>query len=145
MNNVRRALKEFYSLCKNEPVPMLGQDMFKILYGSTYKFDKANLAGEIHALTEKIQKEYEENPNKYPKAPRILVTGCPIGGGAEKCIKAIEDNGGHVVVFENCSGAKSCDREVDENESGHLRSNRRTLPEHRLFGYDSKPKSSGAA
>ena len=94
---------------------MLGQDMFKILYGSTYKFDKPNLAGEIHALTEKIQKEYEENPNKYPKAPRILVTGCPIGGGAEKCIKAIEDNGGHVVVFENCSGAKSCDREVDEN------------------------------
>ncbi|MFR8309843.1 MAG: 2-hydroxyacyl-CoA dehydratase, partial [Negativibacillus sp.] len=58
---------------------------------------------------------YQENPNKYPKAPRILVTGCPIGGGAAKCVKAIEDNGGHVVVFENCSGAKSFDRLVDED------------------------------
>ncbi len=114
MNEVRRALKEFYSLCKLEPVPMLGQDMFKILYGASYKFNKETLPGEIRALIAKIKAEYEENPNKYPKAPRILVTGCPIGGGAEKCVKAIEANGGHVVCFENCSGAKSCDREVDE-------------------------------
>lgn len=30
-------------------------------------------------------------------------------------MKAIEDNGGHVVVFENCSGAKSFDKLVDED------------------------------
>ncbi len=90
MNKVRRAMKEFYSLMKLEPVPLLGQDMFKVLYGSAYKFDKEAL-------------------------PRILVTGCPLGGGADKCVKAIEANGGHVVCFENCSGAKSFDREVDES------------------------------
>ena len=115
MNKVRRAMKEFYSLMKLEPVPLLGQDMFKVLYGSAYKFDKEALPGEIHALVEKIKAEYEQNPNKYPKAPRILVTGCPLGGGADKCVKAIEANGGHVVCFENCSGAKSFDREVDES------------------------------
>ena len=110
MNNVRRAMKEFYSLTLPEPVPVLGQDLFKVLYGSSFKFDKKRLPEEVHAICEKIRAEYQENPNKYPKAPRILVTGCPIGGGAAKCVKAIEDNGGHVVVFENCSGAKSFDR-----------------------------------
>ena len=46
--------------------------------------------------------------------PRILITGCPIGGVTEKVIQAVEDNGGVAVAFENCSGAKSMDRLVDE-------------------------------
>ena len=46
--------------------------------------------------------------------PRILITGCPIGGATEKVIRAVEDNGGVVVAFENCNGAKSFDKLVDE-------------------------------
>lgn len=115
MNEVRRAMKEFYALTKVEPVPILGQNLFSVLYGSSFRFDKVKLPDEIRAVVAKVKAEYEQNPNKYPKAPRILVTGCPIGGGASKCVKAIEDNGGHVVVFENCSGAKSFDKLVDED------------------------------
>ena len=115
MNEVRRAMKEFYALTKVEPVPILGQNLFSVLYGSSFRFNKVKLPDEIRAVVAKVKAEYAENPNKYPKAPRILVTGCPIGGGASKCVKAIEDNGGHVVVFENCSGAKSFDKLVDEN------------------------------
>ena len=115
MNEVRRAMKEFYALTKVEPVPILGQNQFSVLYGSSFRFDKVKLPDEIRAVVAKVKAEYEQNPNKYPKAPRILVTGCPIGGGASKCVKAIEDNGGHVVVFENCSGAKSFDKLVDED------------------------------
>ena len=115
MNEVRRAMKEFYALTKVEPIPILGQNLFSVLYGSSFRFDKVKLPDEIRAVVAKVKAEYEQNPNKYPKAPRILVTGCPIGGGASKCVKAIEDNGGHVVVFENCSGAKSFDKLVDED------------------------------
>ena len=115
MNEVRRAMKEFYALTKVEPVPILGQNLFSVLYGSSFRFNKVKLPDEIRAVVTKVKAEYAENPNKYPKAPRILVTGCPIGGGASKCVKAIEDNGGHVVVFENCSGAKSFDKLVDED------------------------------
>ena len=115
MNEVRRAMKEFYALTKVEPVPILGQNLFSVLYGSSFRFDKVKLPDEIRAVVAKVKAEYAENPNKDPKAPRILVTGCPIGGGASKCVKAIEDNGGHVVVFENCSGAKSFDKLVDED------------------------------
>ena len=115
MNEVRRAMKEFYALTKVEPVPILGQNLFSVLYGSSFRFNKVKLPDEIRAVVAKVKAEYAENPNKYPKAPRILVTGCPIGGGASKCVKAVEDNGGHVVVFENCSGAKSFDKLVDED------------------------------
>ena len=115
MNEVRRAMKEFYALTKVEPVPILGQNLFSVLYSSSFRFNKVKLPDEIRAVVAKVKAEYEQNPNKYPKAPRILVTGCPIGGGASKCVKAIEDNGGHVVVFENCSGAKSFDKLVDED------------------------------
>ena len=115
MNEVRRAMKEFYALTKVEPVPILGQNLFSVLYGSSFRFNKVKLPDEIRAVVAKVKAEYEQHPNKYPKAPRILVTGCPIGGGASKCVKAIEDNGGHVVVFENCSGAKSFVKLVDED------------------------------
>ena len=62
----------------------------------------------------KIEKEYAEG-KREEKKPRILITGCPIGGATEKVIRAVEDNGGIVVTFENCSGAKSIDKLVDED------------------------------
>lgn len=113
-NEERKALKTFYGLGKLDPPALLGQDMFKVLYGATFKFDKSEIPKEIYALTEKIKAEYEVE-KKYEKKPRILITGCPIGGATEKVIKSIEDNGAHVVAFENCSGAKAIDELVDEN------------------------------
>lgn len=115
-NEERKALKAFYGLGKLDPPAILGQDMFKVLYGTTFKFDKAEVPKEIYALSEKIKGEYEVE-KKYEKKPRILITGCPIGGATEKVIKAIEDNGAHVVAFENCTGAKAMDELVDENNS----------------------------
>ena len=68
----------------------------------------------MDALTKQILEEYEEKPKKEHR-PRILITGCPIGGDSKKVVKAIENNGGVVVAFENCTGAKVIDKLVDEN------------------------------
>lgn len=112
-NREREALKRLYKLMKKDPAPMLGDDLYKVLYGATFKFDKKQSALEIHAICDKIEKEYEEG-NHLEKRPRIMITGSPVNGGASKVIKAIEDNGGVVVVFENCGGAKSVEELVDE-------------------------------
>lgn len=112
-NNERKALKKFYELGKKEPVAMLGQDIFKVINGTTFSFDKEQIPKQIDELIEKINSEYEME-KKYESKPRILITGCPIGGAAEKVIKAIEDNGAYVVAFENCSVAKAVDELVDE-------------------------------
>ena len=113
-NEGRRALKGLYEVMKNDPAPIKGQDLFKVLYGSTFKFDRSAIPGEVNALVDKIKKEYAERKMEEKK-PRILVTGCPIGGATEKVIRAIEDNGGIVVTYESCSGAKSIDKLVDED------------------------------
>jgi len=112
-NNERKALKKFYELGKKEPVAMLGQDIFKVINGTTFSFDKEQIPEQMDEVIEKINSEYEVE-KKYESKPRILITGCPIGGAAEKVIKAIEDNGAYVVAFENCSVAKAVDELVDE-------------------------------
>lgn len=112
-NEVRKSLKNLYEVMKHEPTPIKGHDLFKVLYGSGFKFDRKAIPAEVNALTEKIEKEYAEG-KMLESRPRILVTGCPIGGATEKIITAIEENGGVVVAYENCSGAKSIDKLVDE-------------------------------
>lgn len=112
-NKVRASLKKLYQVMRRDHAPITGHDLFKVLYGSTFKFDRSVIPEEVEALVEKIEKEYEAG-TMQEKKPRILVTGCPIGGATEKVIKAIEDNGGIVVTYENCTGAKSIDKPVDE-------------------------------
>ena len=113
-NEERKALKRFYELGKKDPVPLLGQDIFKVLNGTTFSFEREKIPAQMDELIEKINSEYEKE-KKYDKKPRILITGCPIGGATEKVIKAIEDNGGYVVALENCSGAKAVEDLVDED------------------------------
>ena len=43
---------------------------------------------------------------------RIIITGCPSGGVYEKVIKQIEELGADVVAFENCSGTKGYQNQV---------------------------------
>ena len=112
-NKVRKVMKDLYHVMALDPAPIKGGDLFKVLYGSGFKFDRKAIPAEIEAMREKIEKEYEEG-KRLDKMPRILITGCPIGGATEKVIRAVEDNGGVVVAFENCNGAKSFDKLVDE-------------------------------
>lgn len=113
-NEGRKSLRKLYEVMKLDPVPIKGYDLFKVLYGSTFKFDRSLIPGEVDALVEKILLEYKEGKMEEKK-PRILITGCPVGGETEKIIRAVEENGGIVVTFENCNGAKSIDKLVDED------------------------------
>ena len=113
-NEIRVAKKHLIDTMKNDPCPVSGLDMFHVLYGSGFKFDHTAIVPEIEAVQAKIEKEYAEGTN-IGKRPRIVLTGCPIGGVTEKVIKAIEDNGGVVVAMENCVGAKQYDRLIDED------------------------------
>ena len=113
-NEGRVALKRLYELMRLDPAPMTGQELFSVLYGSTFKPDRSKIQGDVNAIADRVEKEYAEC-KMLEKKPRILVTGCPIGGATEKVIKAMEANGGVGVTFENCGGAKSGDRLVEED------------------------------
>lgn len=116
-NMERIALKEFYELGKLEPPAITGYEMHKVLAGSGFKLDKEELIKDLENLTAEALDIYDTGERKVSNtAKRILVTGCPLGEATEKIIKAIEDNGGVVVCYENCGGAKTIGTLVDENK-----------------------------
>lgn len=113
-NSRRLSMKRLYEVMKLDPVPISGEELLTVLYGNKYEFDMEMAKKKIEDLTDKILREYEILP-KREKCPRILITGCPIGGDSMKIVKAIEQNGGVVVAFENCTGAKVLDEIIDES------------------------------
>ncbi|WP_297487557.1 double-cubane-cluster-containing anaerobic reductase [uncultured Cetobacterium sp.] len=115
-NREREILKEFYSLGKLNPSVISGYEIQKILQGANYTFDKELQNKQILELIETFKNKYKNKEflsNK--KTPRILVTGCPLGGVVDKIIKPIEETGAIVVAYENCGGAKNLEFNVDEN------------------------------
>lgn len=116
-NEERRLLKEFYELGRLVPPAISGTEMQTVLEGVGFTLDKKEQNKKIREMIDKIKAEYDGGEKKVSKeAKRILVTGCPIGGAATKVIKIIEESGGTVVCFENCTGVKEKARLVDENK-----------------------------
>lgn len=110
-NKERTSIKELYSLMKQDPVPISGLDLLNTLVGLTFNFDRESIPAQMEELINKIKSE----GSVQEKRPRILVTGCPMGGATLKVVKAIEENGGVVVAYENCTGAKAIEENVDES------------------------------
>ena len=109
-NEERRVFREFYELSKLDPPPLSGLEVFRVLFSSGYAFDKRKQIETIRDLISAIKDAYANNNLRtQPGRPRILITGCPIGGATEKVLRIIEESGGTIVCFENCGGTR--DRE----------------------------------
>lgn len=72
---------------RHDPCPITGHDLFRVLNGSQFKFDREKLTEEIDALRQRIESDYTEG-KMLDRRPRILITGCPMGGATEKVINA---------------------------------------------------------
>lgn len=112
-NRERQALANFYRVGQLNPPAISGANILKVVYGATFRFDKEALINELNAMAEQVRADWQAG-KRLDARPRILITGCPIGGAAEKVVRAIEENGGWVVGYENCTGAKATERCVDE-------------------------------
>lgn len=110
-NAERDALKRFYALMKEEPTPISGMDLLNAMIATTFNFERDKIPAQMDALIEKIKKE----GGNRKEQPRILITGCPMGGATLKVVQAVEDNGAVVVCYENCSGVKAVEENVDES------------------------------
>lgn len=115
-NRERQARKDFYGLGKQNPAIIKGSEIFKVMYGANYTFDKQELIATLENATAEVKERAQKQAPAKTRKPRILVTGSPIGGVTEKVIRAIEENGGEIVGFENCTVAKANEQLVDENE-----------------------------
>jgi benzoyl-CoA reductase/2-hydroxyglutaryl-CoA dehydratase subunit BcrC/BadD/HgdB len=116
-NQERRLLKAFYGLSRLSPPPMTGLQQLQTLYGSQFRFNHAEKVRELEESIARITEAYQRGERPVsPQAKRILITGCPMGGATEKIVRLIEESGGVVVVYENCTGAKQFDRQVPPSD-----------------------------
>ena len=112
-NEIRKALRSFCEIMKLNPTPITGKQVYQVINGTKYRFDFKTTPELVNNITNQILEEYQ-NGKMLDYRKRILITGCPIGGDTMKLVEAVEDNGGVVVAFENCSGVKTLDRLTDE-------------------------------
>lgn len=112
-NRIRMSLRSLCEVMKLDPAPVSGEDIQKMVLGSKYRFDFQKTPELVEGVRKKILEEYAQG-KKLKQRVRILVTGCPVGGDSLKVIRAIEDNGGVVVVTENCSGVRALSTMVEE-------------------------------
>lgn len=121
-NREREAKLRLMEVQKLDPPPMAGYKLYKILEGAGFKFDIEDSVAELNELTDKILEAYEAGERPIsPKAKRIMVTGCPIGGVLEKTVKLIEESGAVVVCYENCAGIKANHTQVNPDAPDLIR------------------------
>ncbi len=95
--------------------PMSGRELLMIM-------ESRNVATDIkaynHLLDELLEtiSGLEPEPPSGKSAPRILITGCPMGSGSDKVLKITEELGAAVVVQEHCSSLKSIFRPTEKKE-----------------------------
>lgn len=116
-NEQRRLLKEIYSLSKLDPPPISGYEMHKLFDSTNFLVSAEDKNNELREMIEGFKEAAATNTDsQYSGAKRILITGCPSGGVADKVVKTIEEVGGVVVCFENCLGIKEKHQLVDETK-----------------------------
>jgi benzoyl-CoA reductase/2-hydroxyglutaryl-CoA dehydratase subunit BcrC/BadD/HgdB len=89
------------------------------LYDLTYLGQAATTKDMIDLLNDcvaKLERRVAEGVYHGEKdSPRVLVTGCPVGGDATKVFKIIEEAGGVIVVLDSCTGMKPFASLISEN------------------------------
>jgi benzoyl-CoA reductase/2-hydroxyglutaryl-CoA dehydratase subunit BcrC/BadD/HgdB len=117
-NAMMRKVIEFAAL---RP-PVVGwQEMYDLCFlshGVTGKEMEPILIEALRKLEERKAAGYAYGPDA---APRVLVTGCPVGGDAQKVFNIIEEAGGVIVALDACSGFKPFAMDIKEDTKDPIR------------------------
>lgn len=93
-------------------------DLTFLCLSSTGKEMEPILTGAIDKL------EMRKNNNHVygnERSPRILITGCPLAGDAQKVFNVIEDAGGVIVALDACTGFKPFMTDIEEGSKDPVR------------------------
>jgi len=110
LNDERRSLQEFQDVCKHNPAPISGIDMLTVLHNRGFSIDKHEAINLVDQLTAELREMAGNGISPFShSAPRILLTGVPVGIGSDKVVRIIEECGGSVICFESCGAYKKVD------------------------------------
>lgn len=114
-NEKNRLMNEIFDFAALTPTPVSWLEFYDL----TYLGQASNTQDMLPLLKDciaKLEKRVAEGVYHGKKnAPRVLVTGCPVGGDATKVFKIIEEAGGVIVVLDSCTGMKPYASLIAEN------------------------------
>jgi len=117
-NRIRELARKISRYQAAERVPISGLDMMTVMETKSFCVYPEKYLDLLRKFVSEMDDIARSGFSPFePGAPRILLTGCPIGKGSEKVLRLIEECGGAVVCMENCTGVKGLDLLVDEKES----------------------------
>ena len=116
-NKERELMDKFQSFSKLVPPPLNGKELHQILYGNGFIFDKEEQLKDLEIIIKRLEEMVKNGESAVHKsAKRIIITGCPSGGMFDKIVPPIEEAGGVVVAFENCTGSKNFSNLINEED-----------------------------
>jgi benzoyl-CoA reductase/2-hydroxyglutaryl-CoA dehydratase subunit BcrC/BadD/HgdB len=110
LNEERRSLQALQDVCMRRPAPISGRDLLTVLHNRGFSLDKRHAIELLDRLTSELLELSDQGISPFSaSAPRILLTGVPVGLGSDKVVRIVEECGGSVVCFESCGGYKKVD------------------------------------
>jgi benzoyl-CoA reductase/2-hydroxyglutaryl-CoA dehydratase subunit BcrC/BadD/HgdB len=107
LNEERRGLKAFQDVCRHQPAPIGGIELLTVLHNLGSSIDRRETIRLLERLTDELNEKARAGYTPLaPDAPRLLLTGVPVGLGSEKVVRLVEEAGGHIVCFESCGAYK---------------------------------------
>jgi benzoyl-CoA reductase/2-hydroxyglutaryl-CoA dehydratase subunit BcrC/BadD/HgdB len=113
-------MDQFFEYAACHPVPIHWRELYAII-----GLDPVTDSEELQSHMERITSNLDERVDNgiffgFRDSPRVLVSGCPIGGDAAKVLQIIEEEGGVIVALEACSGMKGYSIRINEGTGDPL-------------------------
>lgn len=114
-------MDKVFSYAMHQPPLLSWEEMYDIVLVA-----QLARASEIEDMLADILEKLEDRKQKGLfhgplNAPRVLVTGCPVGGDSTKVFRVIEEAGGRIVALDACSGMKPFAGRIEENTGDPMR------------------------
>lgn len=114
-NLKNKLLNKIFDFAALDPVPLTWQEIYDLTYFGQVATTEDMLPVLESAIARLKQRVADGVYHGEKHLPRVLVTGCPIGGDATKVFKIIEEAGGVIVCLDSCTGMKPYAGHFEEN------------------------------
>jgi benzoyl-CoA reductase/2-hydroxyglutaryl-CoA dehydratase subunit BcrC/BadD/HgdB len=117
-NRERTAVKRVLDTAKHNPSPLTGTQMVEMCFKTAFFPDKEMGIALLNEVADELEEKIRAGESPLPSsAPRILLTGVPIGLGSHKVVKLLDECGASPVCLDNCSGYKKTRLMVDIDDA----------------------------
>jgi benzoyl-CoA reductase/2-hydroxyglutaryl-CoA dehydratase subunit BcrC/BadD/HgdB len=120
-NSKNRMMRRLYEFAAMHPPVISWQEMYDVGF-LALPSTADEMLPILEVLLEKLESRVAQGLHfGTTDSPRVLVSGCPVGGDALKIFKIIEAAGGLVVAPDSCTGVKTFMGDIEENTSDPVR------------------------